>query len=177
MKRKLKRLDDPLLPFMRDESERSAPLPARTVVFPPDRSMGELFVRKGFEPELYSFWEKSGRAQGPIEISAGKELRLNVTPQASTDLSPLAAVSSNGLQYLQLSGTRVANAGLEHIKHLTGLRVLWLYDTRISDAGLPLLQGLSGLRVLNLRSTLVSKGGINQLQKSLSGCEIRQPWS
>ena len=177
MKRKLKHLNDPLLPFMRDESEHPAPLSARTVVFPPDRSMGELFVRKVFEPELYSFWEKSGRAQGQVEISPGKELRLNVTPPASTDLSPLAALSSNALQYLQLSGTRVANAGLESIRHLTGLRVLWLYDTRISDAGLPLLQGLSGLRVLNLRSTLVSKGGINQLQKSLSGCEIRQPWS
>ena len=177
MKRKFKRLDDPLLPFMHDEPEVAAPPPARTVAFPADRSMGELFVRKVFQPEVYAFWEKSGRAQGQIEISAGEELRLNVTPQASTDLSPLTGLSANALQYLQLSGTRVANAGLEHIKHLTGLRVLWLYDTRISDAGLPLLQGLSGLRVLNLRSTLVSKGGINQLQKSLVGCEIRQPWS
>ncbi len=177
MKRKFKRFDDPLLPFMRDEPEVTAPLPARTAVFPTDRSMGELFVRKVFEPEVYSFWEKFGRAQGQIEIAAGKELRLNVTPQASTDLSPLAALSANALQYLQLSGTRVANAGLEHIKHLIGLRVLWLYDTRISDTGLPLLQGLSGLRVLNLRSTLVTKGGINQLQKSLTGCEIRQPWN
>ena len=71
----------------------------------------------------------------------------------------------------------MANAGLEHIKHLSGLRVLWLYDTRISDAGLPLLQGLSSLRVLNLRSTLVSKGGIRQLQEFLTHCEIRQPWN
>ncbi len=177
MKKQFKRLDDPLLPFMHDEPEVAASLPDRTVAFPADRSMGELFVRKVFAPELYAFWEKSGRAQGRIEIAAGKELRLNVTPQASTDLSPLTGLAANALQYLQLSGTRVANAGLEHLKHLTGLRVLWLYDTRISDAGLPLLQGLSSLRVLNLRSTLVSKGGIRQLQEFLTNCEIRQPWN
>lgn len=177
MKKQFKRLDDPLLPFMRDDPEVSAPLPDRAVAFPSDRSMGELFVRKVFAPEVYAFWEKSGRAQGRVAISAGKELRLNVTPQASTDLSPLAGLAANALQYLQLSGTRVANAGLEHIKHLSGLRVLWLYDTRISDAGLPLLQGLSSLRVLNLRSTLVSKGGIRQLQEFLTSCEIRQPWN
>ena len=177
MKRKFKRLDDPLLPFIRDEQEITPRLPARTLVFPNDRPMGELFFRNAFQPEVYAFWEKYGRAQGPIQVPAGKEVRLNVTPQASTDLSPFASFHPDAIQYLQLSGTRVANAGLEHLKHLTGLRVLWLYDTRISDAGLPLLQGLTGLRVLNLRSTLVSKGGINALQKFLTACEIRQPWT
>lgn len=177
MKKKFKRLDDPLLPFMSNEQEVTPPLPARTVAFPADRSLGELFTRNSFQPEEYAFWKKAGRAQGAINLAEGRELRLNVTPQASTDLSPLGRLQAAALQYLQLSGTRVANAGLEHLKHLTGLRVLWLYDTRISDAGLPLLQGLTGLRVLNLRSTLVSKGGINELQKFLTSCEIRQPWT
>lgn len=177
MKKKFKRLDDPLLPFIRDEAEVTPPLPARTVVFPSDRPMGELFLRNSFQPEGYAFWEKYGRAQGRIQVPEGKEVRLNVSPQASTDLSPFATFRPDAIQYLQLSGTRVTNAGLEHIKHLTGLRVLWLYDTRISDAGLPLLQDLTGLRVLNLRSTLVSKGGINELQKFLTSCEIRQPWT
>jgi hypothetical protein len=177
MKKKFKRLDDPLLPFMSNQQEVTPLLPARTLAFPADRSMGELFIRNSFQPEEYAFWEKVGRAQGMIELAEGKELRLNVTPQASTDLSPFATFHPDAIQYLQLSGTRVANAGLEHLKHLTGLRVLWLYDTRISDAGLPLLQGLTGLRVLNLRSTLVSKGGINELQKVLTACEIRQPWA
>lgn len=177
MKKKFKRLDDPLLPFMSNQQEVTPPLPARTVIFPSDRPMGELFTRNSFQPEEYAFWKKAGRAQGTIELAAGKELRLNVTPQASTDLSPLGSLPADALQYLQLSGTRVANASLEHLKHLIGLRVLWLYDTRISDAGLPLLQGLTGLRVLNLRSTLVSKGGINELQKVLTACEIRQPWA
>ncbi len=177
MSKKFKRLDDPLLPFMSHEQEVTPLVPARTVAFPSDRSMGELFSRNPFQPEEYAFWEKFGRAQGTINLEEGQELRLNVTPQASADLSPLGRLQADALQYLQLSGTRVANAGLEHLKHLTGLHVLWLYDTRISDAGLPLLQGLMGLRVLNLRSTLVSKGGINELQKFLTSCEIRQPWT
>jgi len=99
-----------------------------------------------------------------------------VTPQASTDLSPLAALQSDDLQYLQLSGTRVNNAGLAHIRGLTGLRVLWLYDTQVSDAGLIHLRGLAGLRVLNLRSTLVSVGGVDALQQALPQCEFRRAW-
>ena len=83
-----------------------------------------------------------GRAQGGLAIPAGKELRLNVNPQASTDLSPFRAIPAHAIQYLQLSASRVNNDSLAHLAHLTGLRVLWLYDTRISDAGLVHLQSL-----------------------------------
>lgn len=109
-------------------------------------------------------------------IPAGKELRLNVSPQASTDLSPLARLQPDDLQYLQLSGTRVGNTDLVHLQGLTGLQVLWLYDTRVSDAGLVYLRGLQGLRVLNLRGTLVSVGGVDALQQCLPACEIRRAW-
>lgn len=109
-------------------------------------------------------------------IPAGKELRLNVSPQASTDLSPLARLQPDDLQYLQLSGTRVDNTDLVHLQGLTGLQVLWLYDTRVSDAGLVYLRGLQGLRVLNLRGTLVSVGGVDALQQCLPACEIRRAW-
>ncbi len=128
-------------------------LPPRPVRFPASHSLGALWARDR-DPEGYAFWEPLGDARGVVAVPGGKELRLNVTPQASTDLSPLAALQSDDLQYLQLSGTRVNNAGLAHIRGLTGLRVLWLYDTQVSDAGLIHLQGLAGLRVLNLRSTL-----------------------
>lgn len=158
-------------------AEESVLLPARTIQFPTDRSMGELFVRDGVHrADDYAFWESIGRAQGGSAIAAGKELRLNVNPQASTDLSPFRAIDPNAIQFLQLSASRVNNISLAHLGHLTGLRVLWLYDTRISDAGLVHLQGLSGLRVLNLRSTLASRGGIDALQGKLPKCEFRRPW-
>jgi len=137
--------------------------------------MGALWVRDR-DPEGYAFWELWGDARGIVIVPGGKELRLNVTPQASTDLSPLAVLQPDDLQYLQLSSTRVNNAGLAHIKGLTGLRVLWLYDTQVSDAGLVPLYGLTGLRVLNLRSTLVSSAGVDALQQALPQCEFRRTW-
>jgi hypothetical protein len=137
--------------------------------------MGVLYVRE-YGSDRYAFWEQWGDAQGTVTVPGGKELRLNVSPQASTDLSPLGRLHGGDLQYLQLSGTRVSNADLIHLQGLTGLRVLWLYDTRVSDAGLVHLQGLTGLRVLNLRSTLVSVGGVDALQQALPGCEIRRAW-
>ena len=158
-------------------SDTEAELPPRSLRFPVGRSLGELFVRNGaYRADDYAFWEPTGRAQGSVTVSAGKELRLNVNPQASADLSPLRALPANAVQYLQLSASRVTNDSLVHLAHLTGLRVLWLYDTRISDAGLVHLYGLTGLRVLNLRSTLASRGGIDALQKKLPQCEFRRPW-
>lgn len=158
-------------------SDLGAELPPRSLRFPVGRSLGELFVRNGaYCADDYAFWEPTGRAQGSVTISAGKELRLNVNPQASADLSPLRALPANAVQYLQLSASRVTNDSLAHLAHLTGLRVLWLYDTRISDTGLVHLHGLAGLRVLNLRSTLASRGGIDALQKKLPQCEFRRPW-
>lgn len=149
--------------------------PSRPVRFPIDRSLGMLWVRE-HSTERYTFWEPYGEARETVIVPKGKDLRLNVSPQASTDLAPLSALQAEDVQYLQLSGTRVTNAGLSHLRGLTGLRVLWLYDTRISDAGLVHLQGLTGLRVLNLRSTLVSSGGIDALQAALPQCEIRRAW-
>jgi hypothetical protein len=151
-------------------------LPQRLVCFPSTRSLGQLFVR-AWAPERYTFWEQFGEACGSVLVPAGKELRLNVSPHASTDLSPLAGLCADDLQYLQLSGTRVGNADLAHLQGLTGLRVLWLYDTRVGDAGLIYLRGLRGLRVLNLRSTLVSGGGVDALQQHLPECEIRRAWT
>lgn len=157
------------------QSEAGGP-PARLVRFPASHSMGALFVRRVFSDGDYASWEPWGNAQGVIAVPIGRELRLNVTPQASTDLSPFAALGSDDLQYLQLSSTRVNNAGLVHLSKLTGLRVLWLYDTPISDAGLVHLRSLTGLRVINLRSTLVTSAGADALQDALPQCEFRRAW-
>jgi hypothetical protein len=149
--------------------------PPRYVRFPAERPIGALWVRN-YSLDSHAIWESCGNAQGTITVPGGKELRLNVSLQASTDLSPLSRLQPEDLQYLQLSGTRVTNAGLAHLQRLTGLRVLWLYDTRINDQGLVHLQGLTNLRVLNLRGTLVSPGGVDALQQTLPECEIRRAW-
>ena len=151
--------------------------PSRRVRFPTDRSMGILWIRdRDSGSDNYAFWDSLGEARGVVLVPGGKELRLVINPQAATDLSPLSQLQPDDLQYLQLSGTRVSNAGLSHLSKLTGLKVLWLYDTPISDAGLAHLHGLIGLRVLNLRSTMVSAGGVDALQVALPQCEFRRAW-
>ena len=152
-------------------------LPPRQVRFPADRSLGMLWTRdREFGPEDYAFWEPLGEARGLVSVPGGKELRLIINPQAATDLSPLAQLHAEDIQYLQLSSTRVSNAQLVHLNKLTGLRVLWLYDTPVSDAGLTHLRGLTGLRILNLRSTLVSTAAVDALQEALPQCEFRRAW-
>jgi hypothetical protein len=158
------------------QSEGVALPPARLVRFPSSHSLGALFVRRLFGDSDYAPWESWGNAQGEVAIPVGRELRLNVTPQASTDLSPLAGLRPDDVQYLQLSSTRINNTGLAHLGKLTGLRVLWLYDTAVSDMGLVHLRGLTGLRVLNLRSTLVTSAGVDALQEALPQCEFRRAW-
>lgn len=161
----------------KDKGEAEGALPPRQVRFPADRSMGTLWIRNSeSSAENYAFWESWGEARGGVAIPAGKDLRLVVSPQSATDLSPLSTFRPDDLQYLQLSGTRVSNAGLAHLRHLTGLKVLWLYDTPISDAGLVHLRGLTGLRVLNLRSTLTSTAAVDVLQDVLPQCEFRRVW-
>jgi Leucine rich repeat/Leucine Rich repeat len=73
----------------------------------------------------------------------------------------------------------VTDAGLVHLKRLTGLRVLKLDGNDISDAGLAHLRNLTSLQELDLRETLVTDAGLVQLKGlsqlrglDLSGTEI-----
>jgi hypothetical protein len=71
------------------------------------------------------------------------------------------------LTMLQMPGTRVTDAGLEHLKGLTKLHGLYLGQTRITDAGLKHLEGLTGLRDLGLLETQVTDAAVQQLKQSL----------
>ena len=71
-----------------------------------------------------------------------------------------------------LDGTRVTDAGLEHLKGLNHLEDLSLDKTRVGDAGLECLKGLKHLRDLRLDETQVSDAGLEHLKGlgDLSGC-------
>jgi hypothetical protein len=77
--------------------------------------------------------------------------------------------------WLVLSGTKVTDVGLEHLKGLTQLQSLNLRGTKVTDAGLVHLKGLTQLRELDLARSrtilpdvtdagLVHLKGLNQLQ-------------
>ena len=77
------------------------------------------------------------------------------------------------LEYLTLAGTRVTDAGLEHLVGLERLRELDLSETAITDAGIEALAELRGLQVLRVERTGVSEAGVRRLRAALPDCAIR----
>ena len=54
------------------------------------------------------------------------------------------------LRTLDLSSTKVTDAGLSHLKGLTNLNTLSLFGTKVTDAGMVHLTGLTNLSKLRL---------------------------
>jgi hypothetical protein len=70
----------------------------------------------------------------------------------------------HNLKTLDLSFTRVGDAGLEHVQGLSELRRLHLYDNRITDAGLASLERLTRMEDLCLVGTQTTDAGLLHLQ-------------
>jgi hypothetical protein len=74
---------------------------------------------------------------------------------------------------LVLDETKVTDAGLVHLKGMTGLENwLGLTDTQVTDDGLKHLEGFTKLRSLNLRRTQVTEAGVRKLRAALPGTAI-----
>jgi hypothetical protein len=63
---------------------------------------------------------------------------------------------------------------LEHVKKLSGLQWLNLDGTQVTDAGLEHLKGLTSLESLLLRGTQVTDAGVAELQHALPGLKIEK---
>jgi Leucine-rich repeat (LRR) protein len=59
-----------------------------------------------------------------------------------------------------------------HLKGLTNLKELDLTSTKVTDAGLVHLKGLTNLRHLVLEDTQVTDAGLAAMQQTLPTCEI-----
>ena len=71
--------------------------------------------------------------------------------------------------------TQVTDAGLAHLRGLTGLQLLGLGNTLVTDAGLVYVQRLTSLRVLGLHLTRVTDAGVARLRRALPNCQITEP--
>ena len=71
------------------------------------------------------------------------------------------------LRSLDITGSKVTDAGLEHVKGLTNLRFLSLYGTQVTDAGLEHLKSLTKLEALNVSGPQITDAGLAHL-KSLT---------
>ena len=76
------------------------------------------------------------------------------------------------MRELDLAGTLVTGAGLEHLKGLTRLQSWCSKGTTVTDAGLEHLKGLTQLRKLYLYGTEVTDARLNELRKALPNCQV-----
>ncbi len=106
--------------------------------------------------------EKLGAAVAVNE--QGEIVGVNLTSTKITDAGLVHLQGLTSLQELILRNTQITDAGLVHLEGLTSLGWLHLYNTKITDAGLVHLQGLTSLQELYLSGTKITDVGLVYLQ-------------
>ena len=119
----------------------------------------------------------AGATFGDAELeklsAAGKDLVwLDLSRTRVTDAGLKALEKMPNLQHLDLRDTAVGDAGLDALAPLHDLRTLGLYGTAVTDAGLPALQRLAGLRRLYVGGTKVTPPGVATLGRARKGLHI-----
>jgi Leucine-rich repeat (LRR) protein len=112
--------------------------------------------------EAYQAWlPLSIDEAGPdLRMASGQtELALGFSALSDAQLERLQAPD---LRWLQLTKTRVTDAGLQHVAlHHRRLEELYLDQTRVSDAGVvPLLQANPQLESLDLAGTQITDASV-----------------
>lgn len=97
---------------------------------------------------------------------------INLSSTKVTDAGLANLEGLYELRALDLSGAKITDAGLEHLKRLAQLQWIDLSDTMVTDAGLVHLKKLAALEWLDLRNTNVTEEGAKILQRALPKCEI-----
>ena len=117
--------------------------------------------------------EKTGDAQIAV-LPAVKhhlaQLDLSGTKVTDAGLKPLADLGK--LVRLDLHNSAVGDAGLAHLKGLANLGYLNLYGTQVTDAGLAHLTSLKKLGGLYLWQSKVTEAGVKALQEKLPDTKI-----
>ncbi len=76
------------------------------------------------------------------------------------------------LSRLDLSATKITDAGLESLRSLKKLEYLGLFGTKVTDAGLESLKSLKDLHELRLDGTSVTEEGERSLEEALPNCTV-----
>ena len=97
------------------------------------------------------------------QLTTVKELELTgMTDDWLRYLAPVSQLTSLVLGRYGFS--RITDAGLKHLSHLTNLRVLHLQSPEISDAGIIHLKSLVDLQKLDVSYSQVTLDGLKQLE-------------
>src|SRR5439155_21134530 len=84
--------------------------PARFLYFPPDHSVGKLYIYPRSAPSGAK-WEELGEARGSIKVRVAHwRVWLSVSPGAATDFSFLTALKEDDFLLFDLAYTLVSDA-------------------------------------------------------------------
>ena len=135
---------------------------------------GEL---RTLDPWWWQGWEALGQAKGNVRIPLNKAVRLDISTEASEDISPLAALGPDDIQAITFNWNRcnIDDNDLQHLSGLTGLKYLGLSSTQIKGPGLLHLSGLKSLEAVRLGRTEISDDSLKHLAgfKSLKRIGLR----
>ncbi len=161
-------------------------LPARTLRFPTDRSMGELLLRRWNSPIVTwndrrdgddESWLGLGDARGDFHIPSGGEVLLCLRlPEEHFDFSRLSSLAPNDIQ--AIASYHFHDEAMACLRNLTGLlilscsryrvrdgKVVFVAEEYIADEGLKFLRHLVGLRSLSLRGQFITSKGLYHLRE------------
>lgn len=140
---------------------------ARTIRFPVHRSMGDVLLRDADAP-LDAAWTDYKDARDRVAIPDGKDVMLKVSWSAAIDLSPLADLEYDDIQYLDCRDTEVDDRRFASAAGLTGLKGIGLGNTAVGDDSLAPLENFHSLRELYLARTKVAGHGLAAISESAS---------
>ncbi len=111
------------------------------------------------------------KLRGRVSFRPYLEVDLRYSEVTDAGLAHLKELT--GLHSLNLSGTQFTDAGLVHLEGLTGLKVLNLGSTKFTDAGLVYFGRLTGLRTLILNCTKVTDARLQRLEGPMARSHLR----
>ena len=105
-----------------------------------------------------------GRADEATAVKAIKELggRIEVDQM----------IAGEPIVYVDLSDTKLTDAGLKVLTELTALRILALSGTKVTDAVITELKELKNLKYLDLTDIKVTDAGVQELEGALPALQI-----
>jgi hypothetical protein len=130
-------------------------------------------VRRGRSDQIRLDHTPVGDEQ--LDALAGLEdklRRINLSHSRISDAGLARIAGMRKLEQLRLASDQVTDAGLESLKDLKNLRHLHLIGMPITDAGLAHLHALAGLRSLYLDRTQATDDGVGRLVEALPNVHL-----
>ncbi|WP_165225709.1 hypothetical protein [Aquisphaera insulae] len=125
------------------------------------------------EAEYYRYYVAYCRIVGPVSSHGWLP---DISSDEQPDDSDLAVLSSHGpypeIDCLDLTRSKVTDAGLAHLAAFVKLQELNLTNTDVTDAGLSCLARIPTLETLNLTGTCVTDDGLRFLKRVLPTVKI-----